>query len=160
MSITPVKRKRLETQGFIGLNDEVLGEVEPWLRLSPALCTILIGLGTALAFAPLLWVMVAFAGLGAIFPTHPFDLIYNYGLRYLSGTKRLPPNGAPRRFACGLAAAWLVGTALAFQVGVLWLGYVLGGLLTAVGLLVTLTHFCIPSIIYQALFGHSEGKTV
>lgn len=118
MSITPVKRKRLETQGFIGLNDEVLGEVEPWLRLSPALCTILIGLGTALAFAPLLWVMVAFAGLGAIFPAHPFDLIYNYGLRYLSGTRRLPPNGAPRRFACGLAAAWLVGTALAFQVGV------------------------------------------
>jgi hypothetical protein len=36
MSVSPVIRRRLETQGFVGLDDAALAEVESWLRLSPA----------------------------------------------------------------------------------------------------------------------------
>jgi hypothetical protein len=97
--------------------------------------------------------MVPIAALGAILPIHPFDLIYNYGIRHLTGTQPLPRNGAPTRFACGVAAVWLVATALAFGAGVAWLGYLLGGLLTAVAAIISVTHFCIPSAIYQSLFG-------
>ena len=42
-------RRRLETQGFVGLSDAELAEAERWLRLTPALCTVFIALGTALA---------------------------------------------------------------------------------------------------------------
>ena len=53
------------------------------------------GLGTALALTPLLWALVPFALLGSVFPVHPFDILYNLGLRYFTGTPLLPHNGAP-----------------------------------------------------------------
>ena len=41
----------------------------------------------------------------------------------------------------------------AFETGNAWLGYVLGGALTSVAAVISVTHFCIPSLIYQLLFG-------
>lgn len=159
MPLSAATRKRLETQGFL-CDSPGFAQVEPWLRFTPFVCTALMGLGTALALAPLLWALVPIALLGAVFPAHPFDLLYNLGLRHLTGTPPLPRNGAPRRFACGVATAWLIATALAFQSGAAWLGYALGGILTAVALLVSLTHFCIPSTVYQYLFGRRRSAKV
>ncbi len=151
--LSPVVRKRLEIQGFTGLDDTTLREVAPWLRFTPAVCAVLMGLGTALALPALLWALVPVAALGALFPVHPFDLVYNFGLRRVTGTRSLPPNGAPRRFACGMAALWLAATASAFMVGAAAVGYVLGGVLTSVAALVGTTHFCIPSLMYRLLTG-------
>ncbi len=158
MALSSVIRSRLETQGFVGLTDTTLAEVEPWLRLSPALCTVLIGVSTVLASVVMLWVMAAIAVMGTLLPFHPFDIIYNAGIRFLVGTGPLPHNGAPRRFACGLAAVWLAATALAFESGAMTLGYILGGVLTAVGALVATTHFCIPSTLYCAIFGQPTKR--
>ena len=58
--------------------------------------------------------MVPIAVLGAVFPVHPFDLIYNHGLRHLTGTTSLPRNGAPTRFACSIASIWVAAIALVF----------------------------------------------
>jgi len=85
---------------------------------------------------------------------HPFDLIYNYGIRRFTHTRRLPRNGAPIRFSCAVAVLWIVGTALAFTLGITWLGYTLGALLTVIAGTVSVTHFCIPSAIYQILTGN------
>jgi len=153
VQLSRVVRQRLAIQGFVGLGDAQLSGVEPWLRFTPGLCTAIVGVGTLLAFPVLLWTLVPLALLGAIFPRHPFDYIYNYGLRRFSGTGPLPTNGAPRRFACGLASVWIAATATAFAVGFAPLGYALGGILCAVGLLVSTTHFCIPSLVYRFLTG-------
>jgi hypothetical protein len=51
-----------------------------------------------------------------------------------------------------LASAWLVATGWAFQMGADALGYVLGVPLALVAALVSITHICIPSMIYGALF--------
>ncbi len=150
--LSTATRRRLETQGFIGLDDASLSAVEPWLRLSPALCTLFIALGTAIASPVMLTGIMVIAMLGTILPVHPFDLIYNYGLRFVTRTPSLPHNGAPRRFACGMAAVWLAATAFAFASGAAQLGYVLGGILAIVGFIVSSTHFCIPSTIYRLLF--------
>jgi len=96
------------------------------------------------------------AALGAIFPVHPFDLIYNLGIRRFTGTHPLPRRGAPSRFACGLGAVWLIGTAALFLEGISLAGYILGGSLVAVGTLVATNHICIPSMIYRLLFGWPE----
>lgn len=153
MALSPAIRKRLEIQGFSAGDEAALCEVEPWLRFTPGVCAALMALGTALALPALLWALVPVAALGAVFRTHPFDLAYNYGVRRLAKTRRLPPNGAPRRFACGMGAAWLAATALAFNLGAPVAGYVLGGVLTSVALLVSTTHVCIPSLIYRVLLG-------
>ena len=72
-------RKRLETQGFLGLDDRSLAEINYWLRLSPAICMLWAAVGTALNSASLLWALVPFALLGAILPGHPFDVVYTTG---------------------------------------------------------------------------------
>lgn len=119
-------------------------------------CALLAGVGTALAVPMLLWILTPIAVLAALFPVHPFDLIYNHGIRYLRSTGRLPQRRAQSRFACGVGAAWLVATALAFQSGALILGYVLGVALTGIAVLVSTTDICIPSMIYNLLFRRSQ----
>jgi hypothetical protein len=150
---TSTLRRRLEAQGFRGLDEAALAEIGPWLRWSPALCAVFMAAGTILASPPALWALAAIALLGAVFPAHPFDLLYNGVVRHLTGTRPLPHHGPQRRFACGMAAAWLTGTGLAFDQGLTTLGYALGAALTAVAALLAVTNFCIPSLAYNALFG-------
>jgi hypothetical protein len=152
-TVSPATRRRLEIQGFVGLDDRTLAETGPWLRLAFALCTVLAAIGTILASPVFLWALIPIAVLAAAFPIHPFDLLYNYGIRHLTGTGPLPKRGAPSRFACGLGAVWLLVTGWAFQSGYALAGYLLGGALTAVGLLVSTTDVCIPSLIYRTIFG-------
>jgi hypothetical protein len=104
-----------------------------------------------LASTTLLWALVPIAALAAVFPVHPFDLVYNLGVRRIRGTGPLPRRGGPSRFACGLGAVWLLATIWAFESGSTMLGYILGFALTGVGLLVSTTDICIPSMIYRAI---------
>jgi hypothetical protein len=152
MSVNQVTRHRLEAQGFRGLDDATLAEVGPWLRWSPVLCTFVMILGVSLQSAVTLWLLAGIALLGVFLPFHPFDLLYNYGVRYLTGTRPFPQNGPQRKFACGLASAWLVATGWAFHAGMNTIGYALGISLIAVAALVSATNICIPSMIYNAMF--------
>ena len=157
MTVSTVVRSRLEAQGFCGLDDATLEEVGPWLRWSPALCTVFMATGTFLESPLVLWGLAITAFLGALMPFHPFDLLYNYGARYITGTWSLPHHGPQRRFACGIAFVWLIATGWAFHSGAATLGYVLGVPLILVAALVSITHFCIPSLIYNTLFRRKAG---
>ena len=63
-----------------------LAEFAKWLRPAVFLCSVLAGVGTALASTTILLALVPIAALGALLPVHPFDLIYNPGIRHLTGT--------------------------------------------------------------------------
>jgi len=152
-AISPTTRRRLEIQGFTGLDDPALAATAPWLRLAFALCTLLAAIGALLASPVFLWALIPIAALAALFPVHPFDLLYNFGLRHITGTESLPRRGAPARFACGVGAVWLLVTGWAFYADHTLTGYALGGALCLVGLLVSTTDICIPSLIYRSLFG-------
>lgn len=158
MTTSSVVRSRLEAQGFCNLDDATLTELAPWMRWSPALCTVFMAIGTALNSPVILWSLAATAFLGVLLPFHPFDLLYNYGVRFLSGTRALPYHGAQRRFACGIATVWLIGTGWAFHAGSALVGYALGIPLVLVAGLVSVTHFCIPSLIYSTLFKATSGR--
>ena len=157
-TLTETTRRRLDIQGFEGVDDAALAQVAPWLRLAFGLCAVMAAVGTAMASPMILLLLVPIASLAALFPVHPFDLIYNYGIRFLTGTSALPKRGAPSRFACGLGAVWLVVTAWVFQAGHPMVGYVLGGLLSGVGLLVSTTDVCIPSLVYRSIFGFPRRR--
>ena len=150
MAIAPTTRRRLEIQGFVGLDDDTLAAAEPWLRLAPALCATVCAAGTALASPPILWLLAATALLGAVLPFHPFDLIYSAGVRRLAGSPALPANRAPRRFACAVGCVWLLTTGALFATSATIAGYVLGSAFVATAGLVATIHFCIPSLIYGA----------
>jgi len=151
--LSQTRRRRLDIQGFTNVEDDLLVEVGPWLRLTFGLCTVFAFLGIALASTSIIWTLVPIAALGAMSPVHPFDLIYNLVIRRFTHTLPLPKRGAPSRFACGFGSVWLIIIGVLFHLGNNTAAYVLGGMLCVVGLLVSTIDFCIPSIIYRSIFG-------
>jgi hypothetical protein len=136
-------------QGFVGYADCELAEFGPWLRLTPGLCAAWAAVATVSGGPGLFWALVPFAVLGAALPNHPFDAIYNFGLRRRLATRSIPRYGAPRRFACVVASAWLLITGFAFFAGAPTVGYVMGGSMVLTASVPTTTDFCIPSFVYQ-----------
>jgi hypothetical protein len=78
---------------------------------------------------------------------HPFDLIWNAGLRHLTEAPELPTNATPRRHAFKLATVWLLAVGLLFALGQATAALVLGAVLVGVCGLVTTTNFCVPSTL-------------
>ena len=97
--------------------------------------------------------MALIAAIGGATSRHPFDAIYNYGVRRLIGAAKLPTNAAPTRFACAVAAPWIATIALAFQFEYTVSVYFLGTMIVGIAGIVASTHFCIPSVLFHFLFG-------
>ena len=146
-------RDNIQAQGFCGLDDKTSTQINYPLRLSPAICMLWAAVGTALASPTILWTLAPFAVVGAILPGHPFDVLYNYGLRHLLGTPALPRYGARRRFACALATIMIVAAAWGFQADMPMVGYIVGWSLVAAAFVNVSTGFCVPSFIVRLFFG-------
>ncbi|MCK6558476.1 DUF4395 family protein [candidate division KSB1 bacterium] len=161
-TLSPETRRRLEIQGFVGMSDQALTEIRPWLRLSPAITATWMAMATLLASAKLMWAMIPFSLLGAVLPGHPFDVFYNFGIRFLLHRPPLPRYHLARRICCLVASLWMAGTGWAFAGGATTLGYVLGALFVAAASLPVLIDFCLPSYLYSLIFGKpaacSAGK--
>jgi len=146
-------RERIQAQGFCDLDDTTYAQINYPLRLSPAICMVWTAVGTALASPTILWILVPFAALGAILPSHPFDILYNYGLRHRFNAPTLPPAPIRRRFACFVATIMLVAAAWGFQTGMPMVGYIVGWSLVGAAFVNVSTGFCVPSFIYRLAFG-------
>jgi hypothetical protein len=151
--ISVTAKSRIEAQGFVGLDDGTLAQIDYWLRLSPAICLIWVATGTVLGSAATLWLLVPFAALGAVLQTHPFDALYNHGLRHLVQGPRIPTYRRPRRFACLMATAMIAAAAWAFQSGYVFTGQIIGWSMATAALINVTTGFCVPSFLYGVLFG-------
>jgi hypothetical protein len=145
-------RKFLEAQGY-DFDDVTLRELGPWMRWPYVFCASILITGVALASPAILWTLAVIAGATVFLPSHPFNYLYNYVVRHLTGTRPLPPGTVQGRFACGTGSIMLVGIGYAFLTGAATVGYVLGGTMAAMATLVATTHICIPSLVYTALFG-------
>jgi len=109
--------------------------------------------GTALASPIVLWALVPFAALGALLPGHPFDVVYNHGLRYVFGTPALPRYGPRRRFACAVATVMLIAAAWGFQAGLPAVGHLAGWSVVCAAFLNVSIGFCVPSFIARVFLG-------
>jgi len=146
-------RENIQAQGFCGLDDKTYAQINYPLRLSPAICMLWTAVGTALASPTILWALAPFAALGAILPGHPFDVLYNYGLRHLMGTPVLPRYGARRRLACAFATTLIVIAALSFQAGMPMAGQIAGWALVGGTFVNVSTGLCGPALIVRMFFG-------
>lgn len=146
-------RNRIEAQGFTGLSNSDISALKYWFRLSPTLCLAWTLAGLLSGSSTVLFALVPFTLLGGMLRGHPFDAIYNNGVRFLTGTPSLPRYGKPRRFGCLVAAAVVTAAALGFQFGYPMVSYLLGGFLAAGLSINVLTGFCLASFIYGTLFG-------
>jgi hypothetical protein len=151
--ISAIAKARIEAQGFVDLDDRTLAQIDYWLRLSPAICMVWVAIGTVLNSPMILWALVPLAALGALLTRHPFDVLYNYGFRYLVHGPSLPTYSLPRRFACLMATVIIAGGAWSFQSGHLLVGHILGWSLVAAASANVSIGFCVPSYIYGVVFG-------
>jgi rhodanese-related sulfurtransferase len=147
-----VTDRGLRQQGYVGLSLEELGKLKWGLRFTPTICMLgcIVGLATQNA-----WIHYALAVLGTIavvLPAHhPLDMLYNYGVRLVTGGPKLPANPLPRATACFLGGLMNLGIALSFQAGQVALAYVIGVALVILQLIVISSHFCVASWILEIL---------
>jgi hypothetical protein len=134
----------LTTQGFC-LTDADRRELAVGLRFSTGLCLALVVVALGLESAAMIFAIVpigAVAGFGA---RHPFDHLWNHGVRHAFGAPQLPPTPVRRRHSFKIATVWLLGVGALLAAGATTAGVVLGGLLVAACAIVTTTNFCLPS---------------
>jgi hypothetical protein len=151
--------RNLSMQGYGSLGEDERRSLALALRLSPALCLLGMTLGVVLRSPILLIVMAvtAFAG-GFVTAKHPFDLLWDHGLRHLSGAPPLQRTPPPRRFACQLATPWLLAIAAAFLADADTVAVVLAVPLLAVATTVTVTNWCLPSLIHGLIHGSRDAR--
>jgi hypothetical protein len=151
--ISTTARERIQAQGFCSLSDATYAQINYPLRLSPGIMMAWVAVGTVLGSAQILWALVPFTALGAILTGHPFDVLYNQGLRHLMGTQELPRYGTRRRFAFAVATTMTTLAALGFQSGMPLLGHIIGGAIVASTCLQVITGICGPAVVAGRLFG-------
>jgi hypothetical protein len=156
--ISPICRKRLHVQGYEHFSDKELDDYKFGIRFAYACCITLVAFGLFFQSIPILAIAAVIAFAGAFPPYHPFDYLYNYGVRHLLGKPKLPPRTNQGRFACGIASVWLSITIYLLYNNYIISGNVLAIALLAVGTLVVTTDICIPSIIYNGIF--KKTKTI
>jgi len=150
----------LTMQGYGDLSDSERQSLWLGLRFSTGLCFAGIALGTTLASPAFLLAMAVTAGVGGFLTAkHPFDYVYDATLRPLLGGPSVPSSPAPRRFSCQLATPWIAAIAVAFWVGAPTVAWVLAVPLLAVAATVTITNWCLPSLIYGLLHGRQAGAS-
>jgi hypothetical protein len=151
--ISTTARERIQAQGFCGLSDATYAQINYPLRLSPGIMMLWVAVGTVLGSALILWALVPLTALGAILTGHPFDALYNHGLRHLTGGPKLPRYGSRRRLAFAVATTMMSLAAWAFQADVPLLGYIIGGTMVASTCLNVITGICGPAMVAARLFG-------
>lgn len=160
MAVNPAVRSRLEAQGFCRLDDATLEKLAPWMRWTYTLGTLITAIGVVTMSPIVVWALAAITSVAIFLPFHPFDLLYNFGVRYLTGTEPFPNSGPQRRFVFGVATVSLVAIGWAFYVGATIVGVALGVTLMVVGILASTTNFRIPSFIYNCVFSRRTETAV
>ena len=150
--ISAKRVERLRVQGLCGFSDSEVSAHAFGNRFAPAVCSLVLLIAVPLANIPLLGAMMVIAFFGVLLPNHPFDYVFNNGIRQMINKPQLPPRSKQFKFACISATVWLMAVIYMFLAGHMVTGYVLGGLLVSSALLVSSTDICIPSIIYNFIF--------
>jgi hypothetical protein len=117
------------------------------LRFPTALCLTLVVTGLLLESTVLIVAIVPVGAIAGWTKRHPFDLIWNHGVRHLIGAPELPPNPTPRRHSFKVATIWIAAVGILLAAGATTAGLALGWIMVGICGLLTVTNFCIPSAL-------------
>ena len=150
----------IKEQGYFHKTDAEVEALAFGNRFAFRLCTTFLLIGWITANVWILGGMMLVAFLGIVLPHHPFDYIYNHLLSERMGKPKLPRRSNQLKFACSLATI-LIGVIIGlFASGMTTAGYVFGGTIMIIPILVSTIDLCIPSKIYNALFLSKEGASI
>lgn len=105
----------------------------------------MVAVGLALESVPLLLVTVVIAAVAGFTSRHPFDYLWNHGVRYAFRAAPVPPNPRRRRDAFKVGTAMLAVVVALFATGADTAALIMGGFLLAACASVTALNLCLPS---------------
>jgi hypothetical protein len=137
-------RANLTTQGY-RLSDNERRGLAVGLRFSTGVCLILVAVALLLESAVMVFALAAIGIFASFTARHPFDYLWNVGVRHVFGAPALPPNPRRRRDAFKVATLWLTLVGALLAAGSSTIALAFGALLIAACATVTLTNLCLPS---------------
>jgi hypothetical protein len=155
--ISPTRKKRLEQQGYTGFSDTELYDHKFGFRFAYYMCGSIVIIGLLLNNITILGLALVIAFFGMFPPRHPVDYLYNSLIRHLINKPKLPHRAPQGRFACGMATIMLGIIVYLFYAGFSLWGYIVGAALVSSAFLVSVLDICIPSMIYNSIFGKTQG---
>ena len=144
--ISKIRIKRIKAQGYNNFTDLGVSELSFGNRFAYILCSSILLIGIVTANIPILSAMLIIAFSTILLPYHPFDYIYNHGLRFVLNKPKLPRRSHQLKFAC------LIATVNLFYNENMTAGYIVGTCLIFSAVLVSTTDICLPSVLYNSLF--------
>ena len=143
-------------QGFRDASPEACSFQYPALMWQPRVIGILVLVGVAFQAGPYFLTLAALLWWNAILPAfNPFDALYNRLVAKPKGSPRLTLAPAPRRFAQGIAGAFMLAIGLSLLFGVSLLAYTFEGLLLAALGALIFGRFCLGSYLFLLFTGKS-----
>ena len=155
-NLSAFRIKNIREQGYTNQSNQEVTDLAIGNRFAYQLCTSILLFAVIFSNIPLLTAMLSVAFLSVILPNHAFDYIYNYVIRHWLKLPKLPSRSKQLKFACSLATTWIATTIYFFYQNLFMAGYIAGGSLLSVAILVSTTDICIPSIIYNKLFNQKK----
>jgi hypothetical protein len=137
-------RDNLTAQGYC-LTDDQRRQMSLGLRFSTGTCLLLVITALALESPAMIFALSGVGLVAGFSPRHPFDLVWQYGVRQVVGGPALPPNPTRRRHAFKIGTVWLLLVGGLLAAGETAAALALGGLLVAACATVTATNLCLPS---------------
>jgi hypothetical protein len=154
---TNAKQRFMQQQGF---QQEEAGKLRTHFRallFQPSI------VGSTMVIAIILRSRALFFALGAIlvwnviFPQwNPFERFYDWAADRKKGQERLSPAPAPRRFAQGMAAAFMLAAGLALSFGWFTVAYVFEVFLVVAFTALLGGKFCLGAYVYHLLRGRAD----
>lgn len=148
-SVTSETRALVELQGYVGLPDDVIADLDAWLRVPPLCCGAWVVGALWVESIPLLAAWIPIAAAGGLTRRHPVDLFGNWTIRRWRGQKAVPPLPPPRRSACASGGFVVAASVASLAAGLTTAGVAIGIGLAAVTLQQTATGFCVGSWCYR-----------
>ena len=144
----------VQQQGFRDADRQTCDSQYSSLMFQPRLVGAIVLVGLIFQAWPLFLALAAILWWSVIVPSrNPFDALYNKYVAGKRGLPRLEPARAPRRFAQGMAATFMVGIGISLLLGWQVAAWVLEGFLIVALTALIFGKFCLGSYVYYLLRG-------
>jgi hypothetical protein len=152
--ISPAIRNFMKQQGFVEEADSICDMHFSGLYFQPRIMGSLVVLAIILQNPIFFFVLSAVLWWNVAFPKwNPFEMFYNRVFAAPRGRSLLSPAPAPRAFAQGMAAAFMLLAGLALLSGWMIAAYVLEAFLVIAFAALLFGKFCLGAYIYHLLRG-------
>ena len=158
--LPPFKRRMFDIQGYENVTDEDFGAIAKWMIFPFFTCATISAIGLLFESMPMLTILAGIAALAAVSPVHPLDLIYNYGIRYITGTGKLLRRLGLNRVVCAIAAIWLVIAIVAHNAGMTMVYLLFGWSMVGIAYVMGTLDVCIPSYVIRSVTGFPQKRSV